>query len=135
MAKYFTEAEFACKGESAENIAEFGYACGCGGSLPDEGMHPLLLTLCDKLREKLGQPIRVNSGYRCEEHNRRSGGETHSYHMVGVAADLTYDGIDVEAFAQMAEETLAEMGIEGGVGRYPTTLFVHVDVRGYTSRW
>lgn len=49
----------------------------------------LVETVLDPARERLGQPIYVNSGYRCPALNRRVGGVSNSYHLQGRAADLT----------------------------------------------
>jgi len=43
----------------------------------------------DPLREALGGPIYVTSGYRCRALNRAVGGAAHSQHMRGEAADIT----------------------------------------------
>ena len=47
----------------------------------------------DPLREFLGKPIRVTSGYRHPELNRRIGGSKTSDHMYGRAADIVVRGI------------------------------------------
>lgn len=44
------------------------------------------------LRDKLGVPIHVNSGYRCPELNKAVGGVPTSQHQKGEAADLSVDG-------------------------------------------
>lgn len=36
-----------------------------------------------------GRPIRINSGYRCEQLNRAIGGARNSAHLIGYAADFT----------------------------------------------
>ena len=42
----------------------------------------------DRIRDKCGFPLRVTSGYRTPEHNKRIGGAENSAHVQGVAADL-----------------------------------------------
>jgi len=42
----------------------------------------------DRIRARCGFPLRVSSGYRTPEHNRRIGGAENSAHVQGVAADL-----------------------------------------------
>ena len=42
----------------------------------------------DPLRSLYGQPIRINSGYRCEKLNKLVGGVPNSWHQVGNAADI-----------------------------------------------
>ena len=54
---------------------------------------PLMVDLIDKVldpvRERWGVPIYVNSGYRCPELNKLVGGAPNSYHLRGMAADIT----------------------------------------------
>lgn len=42
----------------------------------------------DNIREKLGKPISVSSGYRCPVLNKAVGGVANSQHQKGLAADL-----------------------------------------------
>ena len=67
-------------------------ACGIDNT-PSAGAVPLMVELIDKvldpLRERWGVPIYVTSGYRCPELNARVGGSKSSYHLRGMAADIT----------------------------------------------
>jgi hypothetical protein len=58
-----------------------------------------LRTLCaavlDPLRESLGRPVKVNSGYRSPALNRRIRGAEDSQHVLGMAADLQAPGMPV----------------------------------------
>lgn len=55
-----------------------------------------IVNLCAKtlqpLRDALGKPIRINSGYRSAELNKAVGGVPTSQHQRGEAADLSWDG-------------------------------------------
>lgn len=115
MAKYFTDDEFACK-------------CGCN-EMPEGGMHPRLIEVLDAMREALGKPLIVTSGYRCPMHNEAVGGVPNSFHVQGVAADVTYEGVDVHHLGKLAEAAGAD-----GIGIYAGG-WVHVDVRGEWARW
>lgn len=42
----------------------------------------------DPLRRLYGKPIIINSGYRCQELNKRVGGVSNSWHTQGNAADI-----------------------------------------------
>ena len=42
----------------------------------------------DPLRRLYGKPIKINSGYRCEQLNKLVGGVANSWHLKGNAADL-----------------------------------------------
>jgi len=53
---------------------------------------PNLVNLCNQvlepLRQHLGTPVIISSGYRCPELNRLVGGAANSQHMTGEAADI-----------------------------------------------
>lgn len=119
MSIWFNESELACNGPECEGLNNVG-----------EGISPRLMHVLDAIRSVIGQPIYVNSGYRCPVHNANVGGVPNSQHVDGTAADLTYDGIDVDYLARVAEECGAD-----GIGKYWSQGFVHVDVRGYSARW
>ena len=71
------------------------FACRCCGELPPfarENIEALVRNVLDPVREKLGKPIQVNSGYRCKNHNEAVGGVKGSQHLLGEAADLRIDG-------------------------------------------
>lgn len=55
-------------------------------------MEYLINNILDKARETLGMPIKVTSGFRSIELNKKVGGAANSQHTKGEAADLTcYD--------------------------------------------
>ena len=89
-----------------------------------------LVDVLDKIRERVGRPVYIESGYRCEDHNREVGGVPNSQHVLGTAADITVDDISVDELADIAKECGAD-----GVGRYYGLQFVHIDVRGYDAEW
>jgi hypothetical protein len=66
---------------------------------PAEAQVANLKTLCeqvlDPLRDAVGMAIKVNSGYRSLELNRRIGGAANSQHVQGMAADLQAPGMRV----------------------------------------
>lgn len=63
----------------------------------------LCLTLLEPMREALGVPLHINSGYRSPTVNLAVGGKTASAHLDGRAADFVPAGIGVEdAFTQLA---------------------------------
>ena len=74
--KWFKEKEFACK------------CCGQLPPLARENVKALVSEVLDPVRERLGMPIVVNSGYRCEKHNKDVGGVRNSQHLRGEAADI-----------------------------------------------
>ena len=52
-------------------------------------LDPKLLEMIDEVREIYGKPIRINSGYRTEAHNRKVGGVDSSSHIKGLAIDVS----------------------------------------------
>lgn len=75
--KYFKKEEFTCK-------------CGCGSN----NMNLEVVKIADQVREHFGKPAIVNSGYRCESHNKYVGGVSGSRHLSGKAIDLYVQGVD-----------------------------------------
>lgn len=57
-------------------------------------MTRLVDAVLDPAREQLGQPITVNSGYRCAALNSAVGGVPRSYHTAGRAADITTGNVE-----------------------------------------
>lgn len=104
------------------NLCEF--ACRCCGQLPPGGMSPVLLQKLDDMREEIGMPIIVTSGYRCPRHNYNVGGVSNSQHVKGNAADIYCRGLTVDRLAAYC----VKHGFDG-IGRYYGMQFVHVDVR------
>ena len=46
----------------------------------------------EPLRVATGEPVKINSGYRCEKLNKAVGGVYNSQHLKGQAADICIDG-------------------------------------------
>lgn len=90
-----------------------------------------LMDLLQGLRDQLGVPLRITSGYRTPRHNTRVGGASRSQHMLGRAADIVVDNVDPAELIGLAQDLGAT-----GVGRYPRQNFVHLDVRvGAAADW
>lgn len=52
-------------------------------------LNALIDDVLDKIRERWGRPVYINSGYRSEALNRAVGGTKTSQHRFGEAADIT----------------------------------------------
>ena len=57
----------------------------------------------DGIREKLGKPILISSGFRCPVLNKAVGGVANSQHQKGLAADLVC--ADMESLEKVLRET------------------------------
>ena len=89
-----------------------------------------LVNLLQKIRDRFGKAVIINSAYRTEAHNKAIGGATYSQHKYGLAADIHINGVTPKEIAAYVE-TL--MPLSGGIGIYKS--FVHVDMRRVKSRW
>jgi uncharacterized protein YcbK (DUF882 family) len=86
------------------------------------------------LRKHLGQPIRITSGFRSREHNKKIGGALNSFHVLGMAADIQVAKMKPEEVAKAIKLLIKDGKIkEGGLGIYRT--WIHYDIRGTKSRW
>jgi len=119
-----------------ENFSLSEFKCRDGSNVPDELMENVEL-LCENLqvlRDHLGKPIRVISGYRSPKYNRKIGGARRSQHMLAKAADIKISGMTpAEVKAEIVALIKAGKMKSGGVGLYRT--FTHYDVRGRNARW
>lgn len=61
-----------------------------------ENMKALCLNVLEPIREKLGKPVKVTSGFRCPKLNSLIGGSSTSQHMEGKAADIHVEGMTTE---------------------------------------
>lgn len=87
-----------------------------------------------RLRDFLGVPIHINSGYRSFEHNKRIGGRKGSFHVKGMAADIAVKNMKPKKVRKAILELIKVGGMsEGGIGLYNG--FVHYDIRGVKARW
>jgi zinc D-Ala-D-Ala carboxypeptidase len=60
-----------------------------------ENLQHLVDAVLDPLREALGRPVVISSGYRSPAVNRAVGGAASSQHVLGQAADITVPGMTV----------------------------------------
>ncbi len=99
-------------------------------------MDPRLFDVLHGLQSKLdvGKPFQLISGYRSPETNAHMHAESgqvasHSQHMLGRASDIRIEGVALSNLHKAALSLKA-----GGVGFYPVSNFVHVDV-GPVRTW
>lgn len=83
-----------------------------------------LVSILDILRNQVGKPVHINSGYRTPTRNRAVGGAKYSYHMRGMAADIRINGMSAKEIANKLNKIVPE---ECGIIVYST--WVHIDTR------
>jgi uncharacterized protein YcbK (DUF882 family) len=93
-------------------------------------MDPKLFDVLHGIAERLETkgPFQIISGYRSPKtnamlHERSGGVASHSQHMLGKASDVRIEGVELANLHKAALSLKA-----GGVGFYPVSNFVHVDV-------
>ena len=107
----FKVSEFACQDGSDEILIDLS-----------------MVRLLQFVRDGLGVPIIITSGYRTASHNAEVGGASNSQHVQGRAVDFYAAGKPVLEIAKICER----MGFYG-IGLYPS--WVHADVRDNKYFW
>ena len=115
ISKNFIIKEFACRDGSDKILIDLD-----------------LVEKLQQLRDYLGKPIIITSGYRTSPYNKACGGASNSYHLKGMAVDIYCKDVDARIIALWAEFN----GL-GGVGLYVDRdiEFVHMDTRESKYRW
>ena len=107
------------------------------GSMPEGELESNVRELAENLqvlRDYIGKPIRIISGYRSPSYNTKIGGAKGSQHMKARASDIKNKGVEPREIHGIIEGLIAEGKMkQGGLGLYPT--FVHYDTRGHRARW
>jgi len=84
----------------------------------------------------------INFGHRSPQCNDLVGGANGSRHMRGQAVDIVIKDIDQNGITNDEDKQIVLdivenkiIGDKGGVGRYPGSMVIHFDTRGYKARW
>jgi uncharacterized protein YcbK (DUF882 family) len=110
-----------------EAMDELNHVLRCRRTDAEKLMDPQLLTYLSHIYDHFGgKPLEIVSGYR----NQR---KLSSNHTKGTASDIRIAGVNIKQIRAYAE-TLDRGGM--GIGIYPRSGFVHIDVRSPPSyRW
>lgn len=114
---------------------EFVCKCGKCKEIPPQLVGNVLDLIGElsKLRYEIDRPVIINSGVRCEEHNKKVGGKPDSLHLRGKAADIKVEGVHPERLSGFIEGLICTGDMKnGGLGTYEH--FVHFDI-GTPRRW
>ena len=119
-----------------QNFSKIEFESRDGATMPDSVLEniKILAENLQKIRDRLNQPIHINSAYRSPSHNLAVGGKSNSQHLLGKAADIATKNYSPKQIALIIEEMISAGTIQqGGVGLYNG--FVHYDIRGSRRRW
>lgn len=83
-----------------------------------------LISILDILRNQVGKPVHINSGYRTPTRNKAVNGAKYSYHMRGQAADIRINGMTAKEIANKLDKI-----IPYGCGIIVYSTWVHIDTR------
>lgn len=112
IGQHFKVKEFACKdGSQVVFIDEY------------------LVSILDILRNQIGKPVVITSGYRTPEWNKKCKGAKYSYHMRGMAADIRINGMTAKEIANKLNKIIP---FSCGIIVYNT--WVHIDTRAKKYR-
>lgn len=111
VGQYFKVKEFACK-DGSQVVFIDSY----------------LVSILDILRNQVGKPVIINSGYRTPGRNKEVNGAKYSYHMRGMAADIRINGMSAKEIANKLNKIIPN---ECGIIVYKN--WVHIDTR--TSKY
>ena len=98
----------------------------CLRTTAETPIDPRLIDLLYRIAQRTHQKIMLVSGFRAPMFSLA----TLSYHTRGMAADIRIPGMT----PLMARDLAESMGVHG-LGYYPVSGFIHVDVRDDNSRW
>ena len=114
--KNFKVSEFACKHRGKNEINQ------------------RVINMAQEIRDYLGVPVKINSGYRCEIHNKNVGGVKGSKHTKGFAADLSCS-LGAEKLFNAVKDLHDKQGKLRDLDyciKYKT--FIHIDCGGKRSK-
>lgn len=119
-----------------KNFHRKEFDCKDGTKVPEKYKNNLikLTTNLQVLRDDLGAPMVINSGYRTEPYNKKVGGAPASQHLLATAGDISQKKETPLELYKRIERLIKEGKMHnGGLGLYNT--FVHYDVRATPARW
>jgi len=114
--------------------SETASAMGWANNPPPEAvrrLHMLCLRVLEPIRQRIGSPIVVTSGYRSLKLNRAIGGSDTSSHIDGQAADIYAAGMDAADLHALIIATVPEFD---QIYLHRKNNFVHVTYRVGANR-
>ena len=126
------------KKRMTKNFKQSEFDCKCGCEMPEYVLANVtkLANQLQYVRDNVAMPITINSGYRCQAHNKSVGGSENSQHLLGKAADIVINGLDPVLDTYDYLDDLMRTGeiLQGGLGMYKS--FTHYDIRSnIKARW
>ena len=119
------------------NFSKSEFNCSCGCDMPLGVLHNVqkLANQLQVLRNVVGTPIKINSGYRCSDYNDNVvKGSKNSQHKLGKASDIVIADMTPQETFELIDLLINEGELlQGGLSAYAT--FTHYDIRKTKARW
>lgn len=140
-------------GDLTRNFSVIEFACRCGECMSSDPKNIELTYLADianqlqNLRdwisEQEGREVRIIShcGIRCEQHNKKIGGESHSRHLpryyllMQGAVDCHAAGMSIWKFRRYVKRAWKQRIIFGGCGLYRWGIHTDTSSRRFWGLW
>lgn len=119
-----------------KNFNSIEFDCKDGTPVPESLMANIkkLAENLQVLRDEVGEPIHIISGYRTAKHNKSINGASGSLHLKAMAGDIMCKQTPPRKLQSIIERLIKKGKMQqGGLGKYNT--FTHYDVRDYKARW
>ena len=112
-----------------KNFSKRECACKCCGECH---MDSTFMEVLQDLRDTVGFPLIITSGYRCDVHNRAVKGANSSQHIRGKAVDIDTSSLTADQKQRLMAAIQKDKRIKGvGVA----TSFIHIDSRETPAHW
>ncbi len=108
-----------------ESARALNHLLRCTRTQKEHDIDPRLVAVLSHLAEATGGDLELVSGYRAPKNARDK-----SFHTQGMAADVRVPGVRTWDLRKLAEGQHVP-----GLGYYPTSKMVHVDVRDVPYKW
>lgn len=115
-AQHFAPREFASKGNGKLRVTK------------------RMVAALDRVRDVIGRPIRIISGYRDPEHNARVGGAKYSRHLISDAVDINLRGMSAAQRYTLMWHLLSQ-GFTSFGSYARSTNMLHADMRQKARVW
>lgn len=90
-----------------------------------------IIETLQKIRNEIGQPIDINSGFRSQAHNTAVGGSYNSAHLWGCAADFHARNMSAPELAKIVSKMF---GRNIAIGLHTPENYIHIDTL-YRGNW
>lgn len=112
------------------SVAEMACKCGQCEGYPIAKMDLGFMLKLQKLRDLIAAPLIITSGYRCLASNIASNGSPRSYHLRGMAADISLAEGHIRGSQATFRAEIVRYGMAVGMNGFGiATNFIHVDGR------